>query len=449
MPNRSFRRWGLPLAATLLAAVVLAALLPFGSRALACAFDPQRPEAYEADQGRTKYNAAIDAASVNRLLPTDPFFALPPIERGLRNQRVPGAPYIPATLLKAIAWVESTMTMATRSVQFDSIGTAQVSFDCGHGLMQVTTGMTTGLGTNGDASARQASIATNYAYNIARGAQILADKWNGAPEQRPIVGTDTGGDPAIVENWYYATWAYNGFTGPGSTLSNHPLDPSFGAWPRPGYLCDGTQARNRYPYQELVWGCMTHPDQRNGQLLWQPLPATLPDLTNPQTFTAMGLANWTFPYSAMDIATPQPAHVAPVPTVAANATQLILGTPIFQAVSQRITINMNDPSAGARAVVRIHNGGTGVLTWLATTSDRFLVLSPPAGAAAGSDLPCTSAGCPDGQLVITVNPTLLPASRATGTVHLTSPNGGGQQVDIFIDVTADFTIGAPGTSRTR
>ncbi len=194
---------------------------------------------------------------------------------------------------------------------------------------------------------------------------------------------------------------------------------------------------------------MAHPDQRNGQLLWQPLPATLPDLTKPQIFAAMSLANWSFPYATMDIPTPQPTHIAPVPAVAANAAQQILGAPVFQSVSQRVTINVNDTGAGARATVRIHNGGTGVLTWMATTSDRFLILSPPAGAAAGSDMRCTSPGCPDDQLVITVNPTLLPASRATGTVHLSSPNGGGQQVDIFIDVTAEFTIGAPGTSRAR
>ncbi|MFA7248272.1 MAG: transglycosylase SLT domain-containing protein [Dehalococcoidia bacterium] len=437
------------LAALLLAAVLAALGAPGGERhAAACAFDPWRPDAYEGDQQRARYNAAIEAASVNRLLPSDSFFALPAIERGPRTARSQGAPFIPSTLLKAIAWVESTMTQAARAVSFDSVGPAQISFDCGHGIMQVTTGMTTPLGADGTPSARQASIATHYAYNIARGAQILAEKWNAAPEQIPVAGIDTASDPAIVENWYFATWAYNGFTGPGSSISNHPADPQFGSWPRPAYTCDGTQARNRYPYQELVWGCMARPDQRNGQLLWQPLAATLPNLTNAVVARALSVANWTYPYTGMDIPTPQPAHLAQPPVSLQSPAQL-LGTPVFQASAQRLTINVNATGAASKATVRIHNAGTGVMTWIATTTDRFLVLSPPAGVAAGSDLRCTASdGCPDGSLVITVNPVLLPASRASGVIHLSSPNGGGQQVDIIVEVSAEFSIGAPGTSRT-
>ena len=413
----------------------------------ACAFDPWRPNAYEADQQRVKYGAAIDAASVNRLLPNDPFFALPPIERGTRANRVPGAPFIPATLLKSIAWVESTMTQAARAVAFDSAGPAQISFDCGHGIMQVTTGMTTPLGVDGVASPRQASIATHFAYNIARGAQILAEKWNASPEQIPVAGTDTGADPAIVENWYFATWAYNGFTGPGANISNHPADPQFGAWPRPSFNCDGTQSRNRYPYQELVWGCMARPEQRNGVPLWQPLAATLPNLTTPVIAAALSVSNWSYPYASMDMPTAQPAHLVQPPANIQTPAQL-LGVPVFQTSAQRLTINVNATGAASKATVKIRNGGTGVMTWIATTNDKFLVLAPPAGVAIGSDLKCTgSEACPDGTLEISVNPTLLPASRASGSIVLSSPNGGGQQVTIIVDVSAEFAIGAPGTSR--
>ena len=96
----------------------------------------------------------------------------------------------------------------------------------------------------------------------------------------------------------------------------------------------------------------------------------------------------------------------------------------------------------------LDNGGTGVLTWIATTTDRFLVLSPPAGVAIGSDLRCVqSEACPDDAMTVTVNPTLLPAARASGVIHLSSPNGGGQSIDVTIDVSAEFSIGAPGTSR--
>lgn len=192
---------------------------------------------------------------------------------------------------------------------------------------------------------------------------------------------------------------------------------------------------------------MAHPEQRNGVLLWQPLPATLPNLTIPVIAQALSVANWSYPYSAMDIPSPQPAHLAQPPVTIVPPAQL-LGTPVFQPSSQRITINVNATGAASRGTIRIHNGGTGAMTWVATTADRFLVLSPPAGIAAGGDLRCTgSPSCPDATLVITVNPTLLPASRATGTIHLSSPNGGGQQIDIIVDVSAEFSIGAPGTSR--
>ena len=174
----------------------------------------------------------------------------------------------------------------------------------------------------------------------------------------------------------------------------------------------------------------------------------MPDLTNQVIARALSITNWTYPYASMDIPTPQPAHLATAPANIQPSAQL-LGAPVFQTSAQRLTINVNATGAAARGTVKIHNGGTGVMTWIATTTDRFLVLSPPAGVAIGSDLRCVaSEGCPDGSMVITVNPTLLPATRASGTIRLSSPNGGGQQIDIIVDVTAEFSLGAPGTSRT-
>ena len=174
------------------------------------------------------------------------------------------------------------MTQAARAVAFESVGPAQISFDCGHGIMQVTTGMTTPLGGDGTPSARQASIATHFAYNIARGAQILAEKWNAAPDQIPVAGIDTNADPAIIENWYFAVWAYNGFTGPGANISNHPLDPVFTT--REAWRCDGSQSRTRYPYQELIYGCLQNPPTSGGQRLWAPVAVTLPNTALPQWF---------------------------------------------------------------------------------------------------------------------------------------------------------------------
>ena len=442
------RRW-LLLGGLVPLLAVLAAVLPSGERhADACAFDARRPHAYEADQGRSMYLLAIDAASVNQLLPNDPFFRLQPIATGTRTARVNGQPFIPATLLKSIAWVESNMMMASRSTRWESMGTSLVSFDCGHGIMQVTTGMTVPLGSGSRASERQVSIATHYAYNIARGAQILAEKWNSAPEHRPIAGTDTSSDPRIVENWYYAVWGYNGFTGPGSNQSNHPLDPSLGSWPRPEFRCDGTQSRGRYPYQELVWGCMKNPPTANGQRLWQPVAASLPNLSDPAYQRPMSLSNWRFPYAAMDMPTPKPAHRVDAPNLPGDARSRILGDPSFTADAQRIVINVSEPGRSATTTARIHNRGTGIVSWQATTSHNFIVLDPPAGVALGSNVRCTGT-CPHGELRIGINPTLLPSASASGTVTITSPNGGGGSATIRVDVVADFELGAPGTSRAR
>jgi hypothetical protein len=418
-------------------------------RADACAFDPRRPYAYEADQQRVFYGLAFDAVSTNTLFGSDPFFALPPIETGTRATRRDDTAFIPTVLLKAISWVESDMTMAQRSVRFDSIGEGLVSFDCGHGMMQVTTGMTIPLGSGGQPSDRQALIATHYAYNAARGAQILAEKWNAAPEQRPVVGTDTNSDPALIENWYYAVWAYNGFTGPGSTQSNHPLDPSLASWPRSQFRCDGTQSRTRYPYQELVWGCLANPAQRNGQALWTSVPATLPDLTDQATFQAMSVANWQFPYSSMDIRTPQPAHLSVAPGLPSDYRARLLGAPSLRSASEQVTIRLSDPNSTGRATVNLDNTGTGVLTWIAESSANYLVLTPPAGVALGAGTTCTSGTCPHGVITIEVNPTLLPSSSATGTVTVRSPNGGSGVVTIRVSVIAEFEVGAPGTSRAR
>ncbi|BCJ34672.1 hypothetical protein Athai_21750 [Actinocatenispora thailandica] len=75
--------------------------------------------------------------------------------------------------------------------------------DCGYGIGQVTTGMSTndaGVYT----SAEQVAIATDYAANIAASLQILVAKWNSIYLDGLSVNN---GDPKYVENWYLALWA--------------------------------------------------------------------------------------------------------------------------------------------------------------------------------------------------------------------------------------------------
>src|SRR3990170_8988788 len=307
-----------------MAGLVLALLAGGPPRAGACAFQDALTT-YEGPQDRSLYRTALDLAAFNMLLPGDRNFALPPVEKGLRGSRTPSTARAPAALLKGIAWIESALTQASGDIPYQAIGPVLVSFDCGYGVMQVTSGMTTPLGERGHPSPQQALIATHFAYNIARGALILADKWNQAPEQRPIAGTDTGGDPAIIENWYFAVWSYNGFTGPGANRSNHPLDPIYGSWPRVPYSCgpedDGLgHNRGNYPYQELVFGCASHPPQVNGVKLWTPQPLDLPDLNDARWSGPLALSNFVYPYDRMDIPTPRPPGMA-------RPTAVTTGTP--------------------------------------------------------------------------------------------------------------------------
>ncbi len=438
------------------ALVVFAAALAFGlwssprgaEPALACAF-LRTPQTYEADRSRQAYMDVIDAAAVNALFPGDPFFGLPTVEVGTRSNRSDSTiRQVPVEVLRAIAWVESGITMASRSVAYESSGDALISFDCGHGVMQVTTGMTLPLGPDRRPSATQVSVATHYAYNIARGAAILADKWNRAPQSRPIAGTDTSSSPQLIENWYYAVWSYNGFSGPGSIRSNHPADPVFGGWPRERYRCDGTQARNRYPYQELIWGCMARPPTPNGSPLWTAVDATLPNLSQVGFFEALSVANFRFPYAGMDMPTPQPAHQTDPPSVRRAFRSEVLATPRLSVDAPPIEIRTEGTFEETRATVRIRNSGTGILSWAATPSDGWIVVDPPAGVALGTDVDCSGRGCNrEAEITITVNPTLLPGARARGTLLISTPNGQGRDVEVRIDVDADFEVGAPGTSR--
>ncbi|MBM9463251.1 SGNH/GDSL hydrolase family protein [Aeromicrobium sp. YIM 150415] len=75
--------------------------------------------------------------------------------------------------------------------------------DCGYGVSQVTDGMRKGGSFTGT---QQRAIAVDYASNIAAGLQILQSKWNEAYDAGVI---HDDGDPADLENWIFAIWAYN------------------------------------------------------------------------------------------------------------------------------------------------------------------------------------------------------------------------------------------------
>jgi hypothetical protein len=420
-------------------------------RADACAF-AVTPTAYEGPKDRSLDLAAMDLAAFNLIAPGDTYFGLPRLAKGPRQVRVSVEPVVPPILLKSIGWIESSIDQ-TRNSPFAAIGPALISDDCGHGIMQVTSGMTVPLGDGGNVTPEQLLVATHYAYNIARGAAILAGKWNDAPASRPIAGADTDGDPSIVENWYFAVWSYNGFSGPGANRSNHPLDPIYAPWPRTPYSCgpanDGFgHDRSKYPYQELVWGCASHPPVVDGKQLWQPLDLSLPDLTNAKWSSPLQLANWLAPYSNMDIPSPSPSHKDPTQRPSASGAAAVLGEPELDVYSSDISLSPSDNKTITPQDIQLGNDGTGILVWGAVSSAPWLILSPAAGVALGSDVICTGGtNCDrDGKLTLSVNPGQIPKGGGQATVTISSPQTGQKRV-LNVTVSSTGKIGIPGVTR--
>ncbi|WP_295785963.1 GDSL-type esterase/lipase family protein [uncultured Microbacterium sp.] len=136
------------------------------------------------------------------------------------------------------------------------------STDCGYGIAQVTDLMRVGEMPY----QQQRAIALDFEANIARGLQILSEKWN---QTRSAGMTINNGDPQHIENWFYALWAYNtGFhpkpssgSGPwGVGWSNNPVNPIYPSARKP-FLQDSPQdAANpqRWPYPEKVLGFAAH-----------------------------------------------------------------------------------------------------------------------------------------------------------------------------------------------
>ncbi|MBI4570326.1 MAG: hypothetical protein HY723_00110, partial [Chloroflexi bacterium] len=310
---------------------------------------------------------------------------------------------------------------------------ALVSFDCGHGIMQITSGMTSGT-DGGWPSRQQALVATHFLYNIARGAVILADKWNYAPEGRPIAGTDTEGDPLVVENWYFALWGYNGFTGPGANRSNHPMDPVY-AYPRTGFSCgptnDGYGHRyGDYPYQELVLGCASRPPSVNGTPLWEApsVAYALPDLGIDDWAGPLSLDNFVSPYTNMDIPSPRPWHYDQSPRPPVFAASLLLGAPVLLLSDTAVDQPSNQ--------VAIANTGTGILSWRARPQQSWIHVTKQGGVALGPLVPCVEEPpCRrSATLTITVDRARLPDDELAGWVDVESLSTGDvQQVFVHRD----------------
>lgn len=177
---------------------------------------------------------------------------------GLPNPTVSVPAKFPCELLKAIANRESGWRQfCVPSTPSDQVGGASrtiISFDCGYGVGQVTSGMHIGEAPGFD----RARVASDPTYNLATGTQILASKWRATA----CVGDN---QPSIIEDWYTATWAYNGLA-----FSNNPNNPMYSTT-RGVYQGSGAA-----PYQEKVFGSMEFPPTGR----WVGVPAAYPRLSD-------------------------------------------------------------------------------------------------------------------------------------------------------------------------
>ncbi len=172
--------------------------------------------------------------------------AVADITKGCGNPTPPsmGAAEFPCEILKAIARVETGwLHFCVPTAPASQVGAASrtiVSFDCGYGIGQVTSGM---RAADPKPSFDPMRVVAEPTYNLATGTQILAQKWR---------GTECVGDrnPQVIEDWYTSAWAYNGLS-----FKNNPANPMYsstrGVWdPKVGGAA---------PYQEKVFGYVEHP----------------------------------------------------------------------------------------------------------------------------------------------------------------------------------------------
>nr|WP_312576823.1 S-layer homology domain-containing protein [Sedimentibacter sp.] len=123
---------------------------------------------------------------------------------------------IPSVLMKAIARIESTYE------QFNKDGSPKITGDC-IGLMMINN-------RNGGYDSQR--LKYDIEYNIEAGADVLLNKWS----MSAYKSVSSVGDmnPDVLENWYFALWAYNGWA-----QSNNPNS-------LPSYV-------KKYTYQQLVY----------------------------------------------------------------------------------------------------------------------------------------------------------------------------------------------------
>ncbi|WIV54047.1 GDSL-type esterase/lipase family protein [Amycolatopsis nalaikhensis] len=198
-----------------------------------------------------------------------------------------GGGHIPAQVLLGISLAESNMSQAAwfavpgvtsnplignyYGVEDRSGDVSQwlIDFahaDCGYGVMQITDGMK----LNGQTTDDQRAMALDFVRNVLQGQRILAGKWNALHDDGVLLN---GGNPAFLENWFLALWAYNSGYYPKSQASandgawgvgwfNNPINPRYDRGRAP-FMKNPDDGRHPgdWPYPEKVLGYAGYPVQ--------------------------------------------------------------------------------------------------------------------------------------------------------------------------------------------
>ncbi|MFI0989644.1 golvesin C-terminal-like domain-containing protein [Streptomyces exfoliatus] len=214
------------------------------------------------------------------------------------NPVLEGGGRVPAQVMLGITAQESNMWQASRSAVPGVTGTPLIGnyygvdyydgnpandwdvnwsdADCGYGITQVTdhmrmAGREHGKGGTAWDYQKQRAVALDYAANVAAGLGILVEKWNQTKTAGLVVHD---GNPAKLENWFFALWAYNSgfyenvnYNEPwGVGWANNPANPEWDAGRLPfmetrlGAEDASAAARpQHWPYPEKVLGFAAHP----------------------------------------------------------------------------------------------------------------------------------------------------------------------------------------------
>ncbi len=334
----------------------------------------------------------------------------------------------------------------------------------------------TAVTVNGRPSGRQAVIGAHPAFNLAEGVRILADKWNSAPQVRPIAGN---GDPAALEDWYFAIWSYNGFA-----FKNHPLNPFLDPLRGELYHCYdsagqgyGSFGYGDYTYPERVYGCMRYPPVKQGVRLWKSVTFVMLNLKketgvqavldafDPKNFTDCEKASFAGGCAAMDYPTTIPEKQVvthPDPTVVdPNAGQGFLGAPsISYSGPSSATFLVTAGGQPTFATIIVRNDGTWLAPYRVRTSHPWISVRHPTdpatrtidgGLAVGKEVTVVITSTPrktqagyESVLRVSIDKALYPGGLQHGKVWIEPLYGAGGSFELSITA-----LGSGGASPNR